>query len=487
MKSVHPIFHTNAMKAHLFPLLLSVAFFTAGTGRANCVLWFALNPAATVFDGENVSTIADYSSLDGLSINAARVQAFGSGSVDDPFLNLYYEDPPGSKTWKTEDGVNMVDFDSSFIPAPWQPADLGGYANANASFELQLGFYNENTDTFTTLATATATYSDLASAGHISTGGVSEQAQTPWSPTQYTAVPEPATGMLALLGLAALLRSRRRPQKARPQRAGTRRVLPQPRVFAMPLFAPALLSLFALVGVAHAGAQDDVIIAFGSVGPDTYADGSVVLDGECYALVWSADGEFDGFCADGTPVNPDERLLLLVPGAEGGRLPKGFFQIPAELAEALRNGVYEIYLLDTRVTAADGSVAPRPPVGGALALVNACGRLTEGFAVSSDLQKGGQTLLRNDRGAGLAAVASQTTSAPEGVEQPLITAIRIEGDRAVLTVENLPGFIRVHGGETLDSVGSTVSPAMETKGGADVEMVAPVAGKESGFFRVLRN
>ena len=61
------------------------------------------------------------------------------------------------------------------------------------------------------------------------------------------------------------------------------------------------------------------------------------------------------------------------------------------------------------------------------------------------------------------------------------------GDRAVLTVENLPGFIRVHGGETLDSVGSTVSPAMETKGGADVEMVAPVAGKESGFFRVLRN
>ena len=58
----------------------------------------------------------------------------------------------------------------------------------------------------------------------------------------------------------------------------------------------------------------------------------------------------------------------------------------------------------------------------------------------------------------------------------------------MLTVENLPGFVRVQGGATLDEVGNTVTPATETDGSEnDVQIVAPSTGADTGFFRVLRN
>ena len=61
-----------------------------------------------------------------------------------------------------------------------------------------------------------------------------------------------------------------------------------------------ILSTFFLAIACVAGAgTDDTLIAFSTKGPDRYADGTTVLDGECYALVWSIDGNFDGFSADG--------------------------------------------------------------------------------------------------------------------------------------------------------------------------------------------
>ena len=38
------------------------------------------------------------------------------------------------------------------------------------------------------------------------------------------------------------------------------------------------------------GAANDTILTFSTQGPDTYGDGSTVLDGERYALVWVKDG-----------------------------------------------------------------------------------------------------------------------------------------------------------------------------------------------------
>ena len=54
--------------------------------------------------------------------------------------------------------------------------------------------------------------------------------------------------------------------------------------------------------VASAG-MDDKVLRFSTPGIDRYADGSAVVDGECYALVWSPKGQtFAGFNADGTAI-----------------------------------------------------------------------------------------------------------------------------------------------------------------------------------------
>ena len=44
------------------------------------------------------------------------------------------------------------------------------------------------------------------------------------------------------------------------------------------------------LAVASFAAVDDTLISFSTPGPDKYADGTDVLAGECYALVWSKDG-----------------------------------------------------------------------------------------------------------------------------------------------------------------------------------------------------
>ena len=124
-----------------------------------------------------------------------------------------------------------------------------------------------------------------------------------------------------------------------------------------------LMTMLGVAGLAVASfaAVDDTLISFSTPGPDKYADGTDVLPGEVYALVWSADGQFDGIKADGTTVDPADKVVLLAgaakQGANGTYCPPLLYQVDAELAATLANGVYAVYLLDTRVTAADGAVA----------------------------------------------------------------------------------------------------------------------------------
>ena len=124
-----------------------------------------------------------------------------------------------------------------------------------------------------------------------------------------------------------------------------------------------LMTMLGVAGLAVASfaAVDDTLISFSTPGPDKYADGSDVLAGECYALVWSADGVFEGIKADGTTVDPADKVVLLAAvakqGENGTYCPPLLYQVDAELAATLNKGVYAVYLLDTRVTAADGAVA----------------------------------------------------------------------------------------------------------------------------------
>ena len=252
--------------------------------------------------------------------------------------------------------------------------------------------------------------------------------------------------------------------------------------FVMKKKSIALLLSLGIAAVASANSVGDARLSFSTKGPDRYADGSIVMDGECYALVWSKDGNFEGFSADGECIDGFDRIVLIAPVARDGRCPPVLFQIPEAEAEELKNGQYSVYLLDTRVASGE-TVRPCGTVNGKLALMNGYGAASANLAINganvdkkaeeSETTLGGQ-------------VASSLSAAPADCTQPRIKSMRIEGDNVFLTVENLKGFMRVSSGSDV-SASDAATAAVETNGGdEDVTLVTRKPGN-SGFFKVIRN
>ncbi len=243
-----------------------------------------------------------------------------------------------------------------------------------------------------------------------------------------------------------------------------------------------LLVAAMLLATACFGGADDALITFSTNGaePDRYADGQVVLDGECYALVWSKDGVFDGINADGTLVDSEDKLLLVAAVASGGHCPEVVFQLSAKRAAALANGKYGVVLLDTRINR-DGKVVPRGTVGGKLSMVNGFGVVTEQMKVAASSHTTISELLKPE---GL--VADRNAATVANVAQPRIKHIWIEGNNVFLRVENLGGFMRVQGGGTPNAVMTMGAATQSEAGTGDVILVAPKVGT-SGFYKVHRN
>ncbi len=242
-----------------------------------------------------------------------------------------------------------------------------------------------------------------------------------------------------------------------------------------------LVAVALVAGQIFADGADDALVSFSTTGaePDRYADGSAVLDGECYALVWSSDGVFDGLLANGAPADAADKVVLLAPVARDGHCPKILFQISASTARELAGGVFGVLLLDTRL-AKDGVVAPRGAPDGRLALVNGFG------AVSADTRVGAAPAVLDELLGSGGHAASLSAAPPAATPQPRVKHIELVGDNVFLTVENLSGHMRVHAGGTPDLL-LTRGAATETDGKAgDVILVAPKVGK-SGFYRVVRD
>ncbi len=240
----------------------------------------------------------------------------------------------------------------------------------------------------------------------------------------------------------------------------------------------ALITAFAI-----ADGADDAVVTFSTRGPDRYADGTTVMDGECYALVWSADGVFEGLSANGEPVDPNDKVILVAPYAKDGRCPEILFQIPASEAASLAAGAYEVLLLDTRIARAGGATAPYGTVNGKLKMVNGFGGVADGLSIakmSGGLNAG--SVAEASSGSRVAAGAP----APAGVAQPRVKHIRVDGDKVFLTVENLPGFMRVQGGAQISDSAALGSATATDGGSQDVILVTRTTGA-SGFFRVVRN
>lgn len=226
----------------------------------------------------------------------------------------------------------------------------------------------------------------------------------------------------------------------------------------------AKLSVFSIALAFACGAFADAantLITFSTPGPDTYADGTTVVDGEIYALVWSADGNFDGFTAQGEAADPADKVIFKSPLANGGKCPLVLFQIDSKVAP--QGGEYAVYLLDTR--AGNGLVtgaAVAKTFGGTSGTANIASAKTDSAV---DGVATGTGALAGD----VAAIA------------PVIKGIKVDGATVKITVGNiLPGLVyEVKGGlkGDTDLTGTTAEQV-----GADVEFTVPAKGAQ--FFKV---
>lgn len=113
-----------------------------------------------------------------------------------------------------------------------------------------------------------------------------------------------------------------------------------------------IISLFLMV-LASVGAVadvNDVVVGYSSKGLDRYADGSVVRDGECYALIYTKPGAtFAGFKVDGTLVDPNvDDVAAVAPLAKDGACRPVAFVLPSDYVTKHAGEKVAVYLLDTR-------------------------------------------------------------------------------------------------------------------------------------------
>ncbi len=243
------------------------------------------------------------------------------------------------------------------------------------------------------------------------------------------------------------------------------------------------------VAVSAFAAMNDCLLSFSTKGPDTYADGSVVRDGECYALVWVAQGsEFKGFSGDGKLVDETvNRLLLVAPVAKGGRCPPVLFQISAETVASLQEGYYGVYLLDTRVAQANGDTTVAG--SGKLNIVNGYGAVAKadkvGMVSDASVAEEDETRSSNEEGGVVAAAGSV---APADSTPVKIKAIQIVDDNVFLTVDNnnIGGIMRIQSGTDLKTFNITGAAQKTADGATEAILVTPKSGN-SGFFKVIRN
>ena len=238
----------------------------------------------------------------------------------------------------------------------------------------------------------------------------------------------------------------------------------------------------ALMSTAAFAGADDALITFSTKGPDKYADGTVVKDGENYALVWVKTGaEFGGFTAQGKLVDEENNFLLGVfPRAKDGRCADTFVQINRSFADAYgAAGDFSLYLLDTR-SADKTAVADSKDLS----------RGVQSYGAVATLEvTGAQIKTTTAESAGEAATAS---ALPSGILPPVIKNAEVKDGMFVVTVEQTVPYIRYNlaGGETpeaADKAGIAEAPkAGDAK--QTIELKYPIkAGENVKFFKVTRD
>lgn len=249
-----------------------------------------------------------------------------------------------------------------------------------------------------------------------------------------------------------------------------------------------LLMMMAVAASAACAFADRVVISYFSLGPDRYANGAEVKEGEFYALVFLKDGQtFAGFNADGTLADPaNGEILEMGPWAknwvrQGVACPP--HNVQPEEAEAAKyaGGSIRLFVLDTR--GADGQLTgyTETEKGFKPHAVNGYG---EASAAKFKLGEGQKTFAQKT------AKASIQSAVPPDAPAPKITGIRIKDGYAYLTVENTVPYLQYNVATGSKPGEMANRQAAEAPKGGDaakaIELKVPLT-EANKFFKVNRN
>ena len=243
------------------------------------------------------------------------------------------------------------------------------------------------------------------------------------------------------------------------------------------------LACLASAAMCAAGAQNDAVYNFWTYGPDKYADGTPVLSGERYALVW-AEGEGGvTFNANGTTTGGV--VVDVVRTKNEGYCHRVMYEVDAARMSEFAGGTWCVYLLDTRRWDADGNVS----VSEELDIVNAAGMI-DGSQVQ--LTAGGDCRPNKDKLRENPGNASTPSAVPEGTSDPVAADIRIDGAEVLVSATNTVPYIQyaLLSSDAPDAGSFAPADAAPQTGSADPEgelvFRAPVSGSGRSFFKIGR-
>ena len=211
----------------------------------------------------------------------------------------------------------------------------------------------------------------------------------------------------------------------------------------------------AATSVALAG-QDNMLATFSTRGPDCYADGTVVKDGECYALVWThTNAVFQGITVTGEAVGSQEenRVLCIAPLAKDGHCREVVVEVNKVLAD-LYAGV-------------DSGV--------------------NGFSAAQEFTLSASEQIQSVSATNV-ELAATASILPASIPQPKIKSIEVKDGIVRLTVARTSKLVRygVSSGATPATLAADPDFAPQDGDDAgDIVIEAPAKGN-SGFFSVGR-
>ena len=242
------------------------------------------------------------------------------------------------------------------------------------------------------------------------------------------------------------------------------------------------------------GSMQDKLARFSTPGPDRYADGSIVRDGECYALVWSPTGTtFSGFNADGTPVSSNDRVVLAGALAQDGKCRDAVFQIPAAEYEVLKGGEWAVCLVDTRNLAGvpTGVRNGKPLRVNRWGIISGGVNITDASSTKPRLAATGGTRSVASGATALPASAARAThlsAVPQNLLPPQITAIEVSDGEVWLAVDGTVPYLDytiVSGKTPNDLKTDYFSEVVEGEAGGEIA-IGTVKSPARRFFKVKR-